>query len=325
MALVHQECISASSPDQTAARPLALHTIQAKTVLNRMRPFRSGSDNETRHFASWSINPYRGCQHACAYCYARRTHIAFDLDGGRAFEQEIFVKENAALVLREQLRHRRHAAWEQPIVIGSAVDPYQPVEGKQQITRSILKVLRDYKAPVTIITKNSMIVRDIDILSTIAQQNYCAVFMSITTMDADLARRLEPATPPPQQRLRAIQRLVKSGIPAGVMLAPVMPWLTDGTGMLEQVALEACHHSAQWLTSGVLRLHPDVKPWFFEWLGNERKDLLPAYERWYVRADPPQLYHDRVHNRVETIRASLGLANGPKDYVPRHAQQMALF
>lgn len=298
------------SPDPTAVRPLAIHEIRPKTVLNRMRPFQRDGQAE-RAMSDWSINPYRGCQHACAYCYARRTHIAFDMDGGRAFEQEIFVKAGAGDILRQELRRRQGSTWNSPIVIGSAVDPYQPIEGHRRITRSILEALRDAHVPVQIITKNSMVVRDADILAEIARHNECHVFMSITTMDANLARRMEPATPPPLQRLKAVQTLVERGVPAGVMLAPVMPWITDGTGMLEAVAIAAHQHQAQWLASGTLRLHPDVRPWFFEWLQRERPELLPKYTHFYRWTSPPELYRQRVHARVATVRAALGLPGGP--------------
>ena len=310
-----------SIPTPTAARPLAVHEIVPKTVLNRMRPF----DNKTgRMMAEWSINPYRGCQHGCAYCYARRTHIAFDMDGGREFEREIFVKVGAAQILREQLRRRR-STWNSPVVIGSAVDPYQPVEGQQRITRSILEVLRDAHAPVQIITKNTMVIRDADILAEIAQRASCAVFISITTLDAELTRRLEPATPPPMKRLAAIATLVKRGVPAGVMMAPILPWLTDGTGALEQLAIAANQQQTQWLAAGTLRLHLDVRPWFFEWLGRERPDLLPRYERWYQHTEPPSEYRRRVHERVGMIRVALGLPAGPPNVAGPQPQQMTLF
>ena len=313
---------TAPMPDPMAARPLALHMLHPKVVLNRTRPIRRAGV-ETR-FAEWSINPYRGCQHACAYCYARRTHVAFDMDGADDFEREIFVKVDAAAVLRAELARRRRATWNAPIVIGTAVDPYQPVEGQQRITRSILEVIRDFRAPVQIITKNTMVLRDADILAEIAQHTTCNVFVSITTLDADLARRLEPATPPPLKRLRAVQTLVAQGISAGVMLAPVLPWLTDAPGMLEELALAAHRHHACWLTSGTLRLHPDVRPVFLRWLARERPDLLARYETLYRWTEPPEQYRQRVHGRMAAIRSALGMPSGPPSYAPPTVQ-LALF
>ncbi len=309
-------------PDASAARPLAVHHWQVKTVLNRMGAIRR--QGVSQKIADWSINPYRGCQHGCAYCYARRTHIDFDLDGAASFEQEIFVKTDAAAILRGELR-RHGATWNTPITIGTAVDPYQPIEGTQRVTRELLRELCAARAPVTIITKNTMVLRDADILAEIAQRSYCAVFVSITTLDDDLARRLEPATPPPLKRLAAVRRLVASGVPAGVMIAPILPWLTDGPGALEELALAAARHDARWVTSGTLRLHPDVRPVFFDWLRRERPDLLERYEAWYVRADPQTIYHDRIHARIDAIRASLGMPGGPPAYVDPHPVQAALF
>jgi DNA repair photolyase len=311
--------LTETAQDLTEPRPLVLHRLSSKSILNRMRL------PPGRQFAEWSINPYRGCQHACAYCYARRTHVTFDMNGGEDFEREIFVKANAADVLREQLRRRRRVTWDKPVTIGSAVDPYQPVEGHQRITRSILEVLREFHVPVQIITKNTMVVRDIGILADIARASYCAVYLTITTMDAELARRMEPATPPPLKRFQAIQRLNACGVPAGVMLAPILPWITDAPGMLESVAIAARKHNAAWLTSCVLRLHPDVRPWFFDWLRVEQPDLLPRYERWYRYSDPPSDYHDRVHERIDIVRQALELPGGPPEYMNMRPVQGSLF
>ena len=311
-------------PDPNAARPLAIHTLHPKTVLNRMRPSRQKNGVPAPRMAEWSINPYRGCQHACAYCYARRGHVAFDLNGSEDFEREIFVKTGAAEILQAELASRRRATWNTAIVIGTAVDPYQPIEGSQRVTRSLLEELRKAHAPVQIITKNSMVVRDADVLAEIARHNQCAVFISITTLDADLARRMEPATPPPLKRLQAVQRLVERGVPAGVMIAPIMPWLTDGPGTLEALAIAAHQHQAQWVTSGALRLHPDVRPVFFKWLAAERPDLLARYTAWYRWADPPEAYRTRLHARMAAIRTALGMPAGPPERRSTTVQ-MAMF
>ncbi len=310
-------------PDPAAARPLAVHVIQAKAVLNRMRPFRQ-QNSAAVQIAEWSINPYRGCQHGCAYCYARRTHTDFDMNGAADFEREIFVKAGAAEILRQELRARRRGTWHAPVVIGTAVDPYQPVEGSWRVTRGILEELRIARAPVQIITKNTMVMRDADLLAEIARHNHCAVFISITTLDADLARRLEPATPPPLKRLAAVRTLVAHGVPAGVMLAPILPWLTDGRGELEALALAAHRHQAQWLSSGTLRLHPDVRPVFLAWLARERPDLVDRYTDWYRWTEAPAYYRERLHSRMATIRTALGLPDGPPAYEPQTVQ-MTLF
>ncbi len=318
------ECMARGAepvPDLEEARPLAEHDLIAKSLLNRMRPvYRNG---QAYDIGDWSINPYRGCQHGCSYCYARRSHVAFDMDGGRAFEQEIFVKANAAAILRDEVRRRR-VPWTRPIVIGTIVDPYQPIEGHRRVTRAVLEVLCEARAPVQIITKNTMVLRDADLLAEIARRSYCAIFMSVTTLDAALARRMEPATPPPLKRLAAVGRLVALGVPAGIMAAPVVPWLTDAPGALEALAEAARDHDARWMATGVLRLHPDVRPWFMEWLRGERPDLVRWYDRWYRRADPPRIYHDRIHERVRVARSRLGLDGGPPPFAPP-VRQLALF
>ncbi len=311
------------APDPASARPLAVHILQTKTMLNRMRPFRRQEAPATR-IAEWSINPYRGCQHACAYCYARRTHVDFDLGGAEDFEREIFVKAGAGEILRQELRSRRRGTWHSPITIGTAVDPYQPVEGTWRVTRAILEAIRDARAPMQLITKNSMVLRDADILAEIARHNHCAVFVSITTLDADLARRMEPATPPPLKRLAAVQRLVERGVPAGVMIAPVLPWITDGRGAIEQLAIAAHQHKAQWIVAGTLRLHPDVRPVFFRWLQRERPDLMERYADWYRWTEAPEGYRERLHARIDAIRAALSMPGGPPEYAPKTVQ-MALF
>jgi DNA repair photolyase len=212
---------------------------------------------------------------------------------------------------RVELQRRRGSIWTSPIVIGTAVDPYQPVEGSQRITRSLLQEILAAKAPVQIITKNTMVVRDTDLLAQIASQTHCAVFISLNTLDAMFARRMEPATPPPEKRLAAIRTLVERGVPAGLMLAPVLPWLTDEPGTIEALALAAHSAKAQWITSGTLRLHPDVRPVFFAWLQRERPDLLSRYWEMYRWTDAPERYRDRLHARIATIREALGMPAGP--------------
>src|SRR5690606_29584972 len=195
--------------------------IQCKSLLNRVvsqrMPFR------------WSINPYRGCEHKCVYCYARRYHTFLDLDPGSDFENKIFVKVNAPEVLRQELAR---PGWpREKIAIGTAVDPYQPVEGKYKLTRRILEALLEADTPCSIVTKNAMIRRDLDLFTQLGRGPGCTVFVSVTTLDEALARRLEPGTPPPRRRLETVRELASHGVEAGVMIAPVLPGLTDGPSL----------------------------------------------------------------------------------------------
>jgi hypothetical protein len=170
---------------------------------------------------AWSINPYKGCVHGCHYCFARRYHSFIDLDVGDDFTGIILVRVNAPEVLRRELAKR---SWKREMVaLGTATDPYQPIEGKYRLTRGILEALRDFRTPVSIITKGSMVVRDIDVLADLQQRAGCTVSFSTTTLDEDTWRRLEPGTPPPLQRLRAMQRLAEAGVNAGVISTTSRP------------------------------------------------------------------------------------------------------
>lgn len=297
--------------DTGAERRLMIHELRCKSVLNRVpppMPFR------------WSANPYRGCQHACAYCYARPSHITFDLDGGPEFERNIFVKVNAPAVLRAELRR---PSWRREVVnIGSIVDPYQPVEGRFRITRGMLMELAAAWTPVHLVTKNTMVVRDVDVLREVQARAGCAVFVSITTMDAGLARRMEPGTPPPLRRLAAVERLVRAGIPAGVMAAPLLPGLTDGPAALATLAAAAAAHGACFLIGGTLHLGPNVEPYFLPFLQRERPNLVAPYQRLYRGAYAPAVsYRERMRERLDAVRAAYGLPAGPP--APRPSREPA--
>ena len=209
-----------------------------------------------------SINPYKGCEHGCPYCYARPTHAYLDLSPGLDFETRIFSKPDAAALLNRAFDKPGYRP--QAIAIGANTDPYQPIERKLQITRQLLEVFQRYKHPLTVITKSAMIERDIDILSELAKHNLVQVALSVTTLDRELCRRLEPRATAPQRRLQAIRRLTDAGIPVTLLFAPVIPALNDNE--VESV-LEAAHeagiHSAAYV---MLRLPHEVKVLFQEWL-----------------------------------------------------------
>src|SRR5579859_1353015 len=189
--------------------------ITARTAVNRV---------EGMYFR-WSLNPYRGCAHACQYCYARTTHTFLNLDVGRDFERIIFVKENLPKVLRSEINRR---SWHrESIAIGTATDPYQAAEGTFRITRRCLEVLADRRNPCTITTKGTLIVRDLDVMQSLSWTTEFSVYLSLATMDPDLIRRLEPGSPPPTSRLRVLERLRAAGIRTSVLLMPIIPGITD--------------------------------------------------------------------------------------------------
>ncbi len=213
-----------------------------------------------------SINPYRGCEHGCVYCYARPSHGYLGLSSGLDFETRLFAKPNAASLLDAELRRSGYRC--RTIAMGTNTDPYQPVERRQRITRSILEVLRSFRHPVCITTKSALIVRDIDILAPMAADGLASVAVSITTLDRDLARSLEPRAAVPAQRLAAIRALAAAGIPTAVSVAPVIPVLTDHE--LERILEAAAAHGAGTASWGLLRLPFEVKELFDQWLVQHR-------------------------------------------------------
>ena len=238
---------------------------------------------------TYSINPYRGCEHGCIYCYARPTHEYLGFSAGLDFETKIVVKEDAPELLREELRSPK---WTPDVIaISGVTDPYQPIERKLEITRRCLAVLAEFRNPVAIITKNHLVTRDIDILSELAKYGAISVAVSVTTLDADLARIMEPRTTTPQLRLEAIAALASAGIPATVMVAPVIPAITDH----EMPAILRAARDAGATSAGfvVLRL-----PWA----------VAPLFEHWLEERFPDR--KEKVLNRIRDLR-------GGKLYDPR--------
>jgi len=217
-----------------------------------------------------SINPYRGCEHGCIYCYARPTHEFLGFSAGLDFETRILVKEDAPELLYQELSSRK---WKPQILVMSGVtDPYQPIESRLQITRRCLQVLADFRNPVGIVTKNHLVTRDIDVLKRLAEFNAVAVSVSVTTLDSKLAHIMEPRTSPPERRLKAIEELASAGIPVGVMAAPVIPGLTDHE--ITSIIAAAARAGAREAGYVVLRLPYAVAGLFENWLSQhfpERK------------------------------------------------------
>ena len=223
---------------------------QAKSVLNAVRGMGFG----------WSANPYRGCVHGCHYCFARRYHAYLDLGVGEDFTGVILVKVNAVAVLRAELAR---PGWRRELVaVGTATDPYQPIEGRYRLTRGLLEALAEARTPASVVTKGPMVIRDVDVLAAVRDRGGVSVCVSLTTLDRDLWRRLEPGTAPPHQRLRAVATLAAAGIPVGVLLAPIVPGLTTDRANLEAVVRGAAEHGANFVGSGVLHLEPGVREHF---------------------------------------------------------------
>lgn len=209
-----------------------------------------------------SINPYRGCEHGCIYCYARPTHTYWDLSPGIDFERKIITKPNAASLLRALFAKPSYQC--KVINIGANTDPYQPVEAKLKTTRSLLEVFRDHQHPVSLITKSSLILRDVDLLSDLAQHNLCSVAVSVTTLDNDLKRKLEPRTASGGKRLQVIRELSAAGVPVTIMVAPVIPFINDHE--IEHILQQGKSVGASKTNMILLRLPLEVSPLFKEWL-----------------------------------------------------------
>jgi DNA repair photolyase len=215
-----------------------------------------------------SINPYRGCEHGCVYCFARPTHAYLGMSPGVDFESRLFAKPNAAALLAKELSAPGYVP--KVIAMGTNTDPYQPLERKMRITRSILEVLRDFRHPVAIVTKSPLILRDLDILSDMAGMGLAKAALSVTTLDRKLARMMEPRAGTPTRRLQAIQGLSDAGIPTGVMFAPAIPALNDHE--MEAVLSTAAGHGARWAGYVLLRLPLEIKDLFREWLETNTPD-----------------------------------------------------
>jgi DNA repair photolyase len=269
--------------DEPEERPL-----RTTVTLDRSRSIIARNDSPDIPFDR-SINPYRGCEHGCIYCYARPTHAYLGLSPGLDFESRLFAKPDAARLLAEELRHPGYRC--RLLAMGTNTDPYQPAERSYGITRQILQVLAEFGHPVSIVTKSSRIEHDIDILAPMAERGLAEVNLSVTTLDRGLARRMEPRACAPQRRIEAIRRLSAAGIPVGVMVAPVVPVLTDGD--MERILEASAAAGASSAGYILLRLPLEVADLFEAWL----------------EAHVP-LKAARVMSRVRDVRG--GRANDPR-------------
>ncbi|HUL34481.1 MAG TPA: radical SAM protein [Candidatus Eisenbacteria bacterium] len=285
--------------------------LPVKSILNRC-------ESERVPF-EWTINPYRGCEFACKYCYARYTHEYMEIDG-REFERKIFVKQNAAALLaRDVVNKYSHASKAsgytraEHIAIGTATDPYQPAEREYGVTRACLEELaRREGLSVSIITKSNQIVRDLDILKVIAAKSALSINVTVTTLKPRLARLLEPRAPRPDLRLAAVKELHDGGLHVGVSASPLIPGITDGEGELEGVAAAAKQAGAEWFFSGVLFLMPASAREFLPFVEAKFPKLAKQYREWYAKNGyAPETYRQQVSERVLQIRRKFGFASRP--------------
>ncbi|HMD42152.1 MAG TPA: radical SAM protein [Candidatus Acidoferrum sp.] len=285
--------------------------LPVKSILNRC-------DSDRVPF-EWTINPYRGCEFACKYCYARYTHEYMEIDGGE-FEKKIFVKQDPATLLARDVNQKysyesRASGYTQAehIAIGTATDPYQPAEKEYQVTRACLEELakRDGLS-ISIITKSDRVVEDMDILKIIATKSALSINITVTTLKVRLARLLEPRAPRPDLRLEAVRKLREAGLNVGVSASPLVPGITDGEGELEAVAEAAKLAGAQWFFSGVLFLMPASAKTFLPFVREKFPKLARQYEQWYAKNGyAPEEYRKKASERVQKIRQKYGFSVRP--------------
>jgi len=270
----------------------------------------------------WTLNPYRGCQHACTYCFARGTHQYLGYDSGRDFDTRVIVKVNAPEMLRQDLGR---PGWQREVIaVGTACDPYQAAELKYSLTHRILRVLRDYANPASIVTKSPLIIRDADVLDSLSREAELTVSFSIATLDEEVWKRIEPGTAKPQKRLDAMRLLSERGIRCGVLLAPVLPGLTDVPEDLERVVEAAREHGASFVHDNVLYLKPGTKEWFMPFLREAYPHLSERYAKYYRGAYAPKTYTQDVHRTFGNLRRKYGLMP-PERIVPSAGQlQLAM-
>jgi len=247
---------------------------------------------------NWTLNPYRGCTHGCHYCFARRYQTQFELGPGDDFSSLIFVKVNFPEVLRRELDK---PSWtREQVALGTATDPYQPIEGHYKLTRRSIEALIAARTPVGIVTKGPMIVRDADLLKELSRVTRCSVCMSVPTVDEDAWRALEPGTAHPMQRLRAVRMLREAGINAGVLMAPVVPGFTTQTSRLDATIKAVADHGAAFLGANVLYLKGGTKDHFMGFLAHAFPHMVESYERLYAGAYATPEY-------VRTVRALIDM------------------
>jgi DNA repair photolyase len=254
----------------------------------------------------YTINVYRGCSHACTYCFARPTHEYLGLNGGDDFERRLVVKVNAVERLRAELADPRWPG--EHIAMGTNTDPYQPCEGRYRLTRGVIEVLGAHANPFSILTKSTMILRDLDVLQRAAERTEVRANLSIGTLDEEVWRISEPGTPPPWRRVEAVARLNEAGIPCGVLVAPVLPGLSDAPEQLEQV-VRACVEAGAVSISGILlHLRPGVRELYLPWLERVRPDLLPRFDELYAggRGYASRAEQDAVGDRIRELTERFG-------------------
>ncbi len=289
--------------DTPGFRGITFYEIRAKSIINKV-------PGASRVPFQWTINPYRGCSHACVYCFARNTHTYLDLDAGHDFDSRVVVKVNAGQLLRKELAAPRWPG--EHIAMGTNVDCYQRAEGRYRLMPQIIEALRDHANPFSILTKGTLILRDLDLLRQAAEVTKVGLAMSIGFIDEQLWRSVEPGTPSPRRRLDTVRTLADAGFAVGVLMAPVLPGITDGPEEIDRTVSAIAESGAASVTSLPLHLRPGAREWYLQWLGRTRPELLERYQELY-RGGSYALagYQREVTARVRMTARRYGLIRAP--------------
>ncbi|OEJ93619.1 Rv2578c family radical SAM protein [Streptomyces thermolilacinus] len=298
-ALFGTDAVTTRTFDTPEFRGITFHEVRARSILNRV-------PGASRMPFEWTVNPYRGCTHACVYCFARKTHGYLDLDTGIGFDTQIVVKVNAPELLRRQLASPR---WQGAhVAMGTNVDCYQRAEGRYRLMPGIIEALRDRANPFSILTKGTLILRDLDLLRQSAEVTDVGVSVSVGFTDHELWRTVEPGTPAPERRLDVVRTLSEVGIGCGVLMAPVIPFLGDRPEQLRATVRAIAESGATSVTPLVLHLRPGAREWFMAWLREHHPELVRRYEAMYASgAYAPTWYQRRITRQVHEFAAEFGI------------------
>jgi DNA repair photolyase len=307
-ALFGADAVTTRTFDAPGFRGITFHEIRARSIINRV-------PGASRMPFERTVNPYRGCAHACVYCFARKSHSYLDLDTGLGFDSQIVVKVNAPELLRRQLGSARWRG--EHIAMGTHVDCYQSAESRYRLMPGILAALRDRANPFSILTKGTLILRDLDLLVQASRVTDVGISVSVGFTDERLWRTVEPGTPAPERRLEVVRALGKHGIGCGVLMAPVIPFLGDDPARLRATVRAIAAAGATSVTPLVLHLRPGAREWFMEWLDREHPHLVRRYERLYAEgAYAPRWYQRQITRQVHELAREYGI--GPARTGLRH-------
>jgi DNA repair photolyase len=298
-ALFARETVVTRTFDTPGFRGITFHEVHARSIISKV-------PQASRMPFQWTINPYRGCSHACVYCFARNTHTYLEFDSGHDFDSQVVVKVNAPELLRKELRSARWAG--DHIAMGTNVDCYQRAEGRYQLMPGIITALTEARNPFSILTKGTLLLRDIDLLGRAAEVTDVGLNVSVGIIDKSLSRSVEPGTPSPDRRLAVCAALAGRGLQCGVLMGPVLPYLSDSPDQLAAAVRAIASAGARHVTPIVLHLRPGAREWFQRWLVQTHPELVDAYRELYgARAYAPKTYQRQISEQVAELARDYGV------------------